>query len=167
MLITKTIRIDMGHRVPNHKSKCRNLHGHSYEIEVGVDDKVIDTKGTCDEGMVIDFGDLKQIMMDYIDNNFDHGFVMYENDILAHDFRGYQEGRAESADKEHEGLYIADIPKQKIIFVPFVPTAENLAKYWFELIKIPLENRKIKIHHVKVWETPTSTATYSVDNSLD
>ena len=44
MLITKEIEIDAAHRVPNHKSKCRTFHGHRYRIEVGVDDKVIDTK---------------------------------------------------------------------------------------------------------------------------
>ena len=61
MLITKQIEIDMAHRVPNHKSKCHNLHGHRYKIEVGVDDKLITRKGSSSEGMVIDFGDLKDI----------------------------------------------------------------------------------------------------------
>ena len=61
MLITKCLEIDMGHRVPNHKSKCATPHGHRYKIEVGVDDKVIDTKGVSDEGMVIDFGDKRFI----------------------------------------------------------------------------------------------------------
>ena len=142
MLITKTIEIDMGHRVPNHKSKCRNLHGHRYKIEVGVDDKVITTKEDSSEGMVIDFGDLKQIMMDIIDKQFDHGFVMSEDDEFAEWFSVYK----------NKG--------QKIIFVDFIPTAENLAKMWYHMIKGPLEKKKIKIHHVKVWETPTSTAMY-------
>ena len=143
MLITKEIEIDMGHRVPNHKSKCRNIHGHRYKIEVGVDDKVIDEKGRSDEGMVIDFGDLKQIMMDEIDAKFDHGFVMYNFD-------------------EFSGMFndLLVYHNQKITFVDFIPTAENLAKHWYELIKPRLFERGIKIKHVKVWETPTSTATY-------
>lgn len=149
MLITKEIEIDMGHRVCNHKSKCRNLHGHRYKIEVGVDDKVVATKGSSDEGMVIDFGDLKQIMMDYIDTNFDHGFVLYEKDPEIIILDAFQE-------LKDRGM--------KIIFVDFIPTAENLAKYWYQLMEIPLRNKRIKIHHVRVWETPTSTATYSVDN---
>ena len=143
MLVTKFIEIDMGHRVPNHKSKCKNLHGHRYKIEVGVDDKIICEKGTSDEGMVIDFGDLKEIMMDNIDKNFDHGFVIYNGDQFLEMFGNLK--------NKYE---------QKIIIVDFIPTAENLAKHWFELIKPKLEERKIKIKHVKVWETPTSTATY-------
>ena len=143
MLITKYIEIDMGHRVPNHKSKCRNFHGHRYRIEVGVDDKIITTPGSSDEGMVIDFSDLKQIMMEEIDEKFDHGFAIYEKDMFANDFLKYVKGFG-----------------QKIIFTPFIPTAENLAKHWYDLIKPKLEERKIKIKYVKVWETPTSTALY-------
>ncbi len=142
MLITKEIEIDMGHRVPNHKSKCKNIHGHRYKIEVGVDDKVITTKGTSDEGMVIDYGDLKEVMMEIIDTPFDHSFTVYHDDEF---FEIYWQ------------LFRQN---QKINFVNFIPTAENLAKYWYELLKEELLNKNIKIAHVKVWETPTSTATY-------
>lgn len=140
MLITKEIEIDMGHRVTNHKSKCASLHGHRYKIEVGVDDKVITTSGSSDEGMVIDFGDLKEIMVSKIDKQFDHGFVLWEGDTLVQAIHG-------------------DLHTKSTI-VSFIPTAENLAKHWYELIKTPLVERGIKIKHVKVWETPTSTATY-------
>lgn len=143
MLITKQIEIDMGHRVPNHKSKCRNLHGHRYKIEVGVDDKIIKTFGSSDEGMVIDYGDLKQIMMEELDVKFDHGFVMYDKDEIEPLFRVLKKSQ-----------------EMKIVFVPFIPTAENLAKYWYELIKPRLKRKKIKIKFVRVFETPTSTATY-------
>jgi len=144
MLITKQIEIDMGHRVPNHKSKCRNLHGHRYCIEVGVDDKIISVKGRADEGMVIDFGDLKDIMMKEIDEVYDHGFIMYDHD----DFKDLFEGLKETG--------------QKIIFVPFVPTAENLAQHWFKILNFPLTQKEIKLSYVKVWETPTSTAIYTL-----
>lgn len=137
----------MGHRVPNHKSKCRNLHGHRYKINVAVDDKVIDTKGTSDEGMVIDFGDLKQIMMEELDAKFDHGFVMYEKDDFYQLFK-----------------VLKDSNKQKIIFVPFIPTAENLAKHFFDILQPKLEERGISICAVELYETPTSTAVYTVDD---
>lgn len=134
----------MGHRVPNHKSKCRNLHGHRYSIEVGVDDILISAPGSSDEGMVMDFGDLKGVMMDVLDGGFDHGFVMYEGDVYADTFRSWMEN---------------DLCK--VIVVPFIPTAENLAKYWFELLDKKLSARDINLQHVKVWETPTSTALYT------
>lgn len=143
MLVTKQIQIDMGHRVPNHKSKCRNLHGHRYVIELGVDDKVIVEKGSSDEGMVIDFGDLKQVLESEIENNFDHGFVMSSSDNLSQIF-----------------LQLKGEHNLKIYFVDFIPTAENLAKYWYEILKDTLLSRDIQIKYVKVFETPTSTATY-------
>lgn len=143
MLITKEIEIDMGHRVPNHKSKCKNMHGHRYRIEVGVDDKVITLPGSSDEGMVIDFGDLKLIMIEEIDAIYDHSFTVYEQDEFIEFFKDLLYNRG-----------------QKINIVNFVPTAENLAKHWYELLKKNLEDVSIKIHHVKVYETPTSSATY-------
>lgn len=146
MLITKQIEIDCGHRVPNHKSKCRNIHGHRYRIEVGVDDKVIQTPGSSDEGMVIDFGDLKQVMMDYLDKGFDHGFIMFENDEYVNMFENLKS----------QG--------QKIVFVDFIPTAENLAQYWYLNLKELLLAKDIQIHHVKVWETPTSTAIWTKED---
>ncbi len=142
MLITKEIEIDMGHRIPNHTSKCKNFHGHRYKIEVGVDDKVITKKKSSSEGMVIDFGDLKTIMMDVLDKDYDHGMVIYMRDPYWKFF----------SDLKFTGM--------KIQMVKFIPTAENLAKHWYQLMKIQLKEKNIKIKHVKVWETPTSTATY-------
>ena len=144
MLITKQIEIDMGHRVPNHKSKCRNPHGHRYKIEVGVDDKLITESGSSDEGMVIDFGDLKEIMMEKIDAVYDHSYTLWNLD-------------------EHNALWKAWKDQGfKVNLTQLVPTAENLARIWYEAVEGPLRVRGIKIAHVTVWETPTSTATYKV-----
>lgn len=140
MLITKEIEIDMGHRVTNHKSKCSSLHGHRYKIEVGVDDKIITTKGVSNEGMVIDFGDLKDIMINKLDTPFDHGFVLWIKDPMV--------------------KALMDDKNTKLRVVNFIPTAENLAKCWYDILKPFLKYQKIKIKHVKVWETPTSTAIF-------
>jgi len=148
MLITKEIEIDMAHRVPNHKSKCRNLHGHRYKIEVGVDDKLIDEKWRSDEWMVIDFSDLKLVMMEELDERFDHGAVFYIWDKYR--------------DKLIELIQLWDQNPDKLHFVEFIPTAENLCKYWFELIEWPLKERGVKIKHLKIWETPTSTTIYTI-----
>ena len=144
MLITKEIEIDMAHRVPNHKSKCRNLHGHRYKIEVGVDDKKIQDAGSSSEGMVIDFSDLKEVMMEELDAVYDHNAVFFKGDptrALIEELVIYQ--------------------NKPIQFVEFIPTAENLAQWWFICMQAPLANRGVKIKHVKVWETPSSTAIYT------
>lgn len=139
-LIIRRIEIDMGHRVPAHKSKCRNLHGHRYVFEVGVFGPISTEAGTSSEGMVLDFSDLKSVLVEEIDGRLDHGFMMYEKDELAPTFKSFA--------------------GQKIIFVPFVPTAENIAKYVFELLKERIAALKLKLSFVKVWETPSSSAVY-------
>lgn len=147
MLVTKEVEIDMGHRVPNHESKCRNFHGHRYKIEAGVDDKVIETKGACDEGMVIDFGELKEIMTQEISDLYDHSCVVYEKDEFIESFLKMKKA----------GL--------NVIVIKFIPTAENMAMLWFRAINERLEVEGIKLQYVKVWETPTSTALYTaLDN---
>lgn len=143
MLVTKELELDAGHRVPSHKGKCRHMHGHRYRVELGVDDKVINEKGKSDEGMVIDFSELKKVLIEEIEANFDHRFILYRND-------------------QHLKFQFTDIQKEVfgIVEVDFIPTAENLAKHWYELCKVKLQQRGIKIKYVKVWETPSSTAKY-------
>ena len=143
MIITKTIEIDAGHRVPNHKSKCKNFHGHRYKIEVAVSGEVITKARDSNEGMVMDFGDLRSTLYDVIEKQYDHSFIMYDKDDYADKFREWQED-----------------DYQNIIFVPFIPTAENLAKHWYMLLKEALKHKKIEIKQVIVWETPTSAAIY-------
>ena len=139
MIITKEIEIDMGHRIPNHKSVCKNLHGHRYKIKVGIEVEVKTTKGKSDEGMIIDFGDIKKALM-MLDKKFDHRFMMYKKDPLAKIFKS--------------------LPNQEIIFVDFIPTVENISKYFFNLLKPELKKSKVKIKYIKLWETPTSTVKY-------
>lgn len=142
-LVVKKIEIDMGHRVPWHKSKCKNLHGHRYVIEAGVRGSISLKAGTSDEGMVIDFGDIKEILVEEVDQKLDHGFMMYEKDPFAESFK--------------------DLKDQKIIFVPFIPTAENIAKYLFETMTSRFTERSLELAFIKVWETPTCSALYPAD----
>jgi 6-pyruvoyltetrahydropterin/6-carboxytetrahydropterin synthase len=178
MLISKEIEIDTSHRVFQHSSKCFSVHGHRYKIEVGVDDKIIAVPGASNEGMVIDFSDLKQIMMEELDGGFDHGAIISENDymfkyalvdsikILFEDEEVYKILKNKIPYfKELEIQYLKDKERKwKIKVVPFIPTAENLARHWYTLIKPRLRERNISINHVKVWETPTSTAIYTKDD---
>ena len=139
-LVIRRIEIDMGHRVPAHKSKCRNLHGHRYVFEVGVYGPVNQVQNQSKEGMVVDFSELKTILLEEIDNKLDHGFMMYDKDPLAGTFRGFSD--------------------QKIIFVPFIPTAENIAGFVFENLKEKINSLGLKLSFVKVWETPNCSAVY-------
>jgi 6-pyruvoyltetrahydropterin/6-carboxytetrahydropterin synthase len=148
MRISKELEIDMGHAVTNHNSKCKHMHGHRYRIRATVDDKLI-TEGSA-EGMVIDFSDLKKAMTDVIDAPFDHAFVIWKGDP-----------RAVILSKAHE-MWYNDF--NKFHKLAFVPTAENLSRFWFALLKKELEEvYNINLHQIEVWETPSSSAVYTID----
>lgn len=147
MEISKEIEIDMGHAVTGHNSKCKHLHGHRYRVVAVVNDKVVSTPEASDFGMVIDFGDLKQALTDVIDRPFDHAFVLWKEDPRAHLLQ-------QAHDSWHNDY-------EKFHLVEFVPTAENLAKHWFEkLEKELIDKYKIRLEELHVWETPTSCAMY-------
>jgi len=141
--VSKEIEFDAGHRVPNHKSKCRNPHGHRYRLRVTIAGELITNAGASDEGMLADFGDLKTIMTEKVHDVLDHGFIVHEDDrVMLGFFSEYSE----------------DV--FKYIVVPFVPTAENLAKWcWDQLSDLVLQ-MGFWLELVELWETPTSLATY-------
>jgi len=142
MKVVKEIQWDMGHRVTNHRSHCRNLHGHRYKVEICVEGDLINREGVSDEGMVVDFGDIKKIAIRYVHDKLDHGFMVWDKDkVLLRFFK--------------------DNPALKHIVVPFVPTSENIAVWIFEQLDKRLHDRNktgLRLYSVKLWETPTSVA---------
>lgn len=142
MRITKQIEWDMGHRVTNHRSKCKNIHGHRYKAEICLEGHLINIPGISDEGMVMDFGDVKTIAIKYIHDVLDHGFMVWEKDKLLVNFFN-----------ENNTL--------KYLIVPFTPTSENIACWTFTALDKRYKNKyktDLRLESVKVWETPTSTA---------
>lgn len=144
--ITKTVEFDAGHRVPDHKSKCRNMHGHRYKLLVTLSGIVIDEPGSSDNGMVVDFGDVKDIATKVIHDRFDHAFIVWEQDTLG-----------------LEALRVLGDSHNTVV-VPFVPTAENLAAYCFDLLdgafnRVYSSNTNgVQLHCVRLFETPNSYA---------
>lgn len=130
--VTKTIKFDAAHVLTNHRGLCKNLHGHTYRVDVSVaqaDDDASD--------MVIDFKDLKRIASETVCDRFDHAFI----------YNTQSEGEREiAAVVERYGMRTAAIP--------FRSTAENLAKLFFGELK----SRIPGLCAVKVWETEYSCA---------
>lgn len=141
-VVTKEIEFDMAHRVPNHHSKCKNLHGHRYKLKCYVEGPVLRDVGDSSEGMVIDFGNLKHLMMILIHDVFDHGAVFFRGDSLY-----------------GETAFDWDV-EQKIHHVSYIPTAENLAAAFFGMLAPSVENHMpgCQLVQVTLWETPTSQA---------
>lgn len=143
--VAKEVEFDTGHRVPDHGSKCRHPHGHRYRVRVTCAGTVVDEAGATDNGMVVDFGDLKRWLTHMIHDVLDHAFVVYEHDL------------------EMRAALAAGDPDWRVVVVSFVPTAENLAAWcWQQLAPVVSEHWRgnLTLDLVEVWETPTSVATY-------
>lgn len=142
----------MGHRVLNHRSICRGLHGHRYKAEICVEGAIITSEGISEEGMVIDFADIKQTALREIHARLDHGFMVWEKDTELLEFLTGTKGH-------------------KPVVVPFTPTAENVAKYIFNILDTSFRDTHetgLRLYSVKLWETPSSYALYSrVDSDRD
>ena len=170
-LITREIGIDAAHRVPTHGSKCASLHGHRYRIEVACTG-VLSEDGE-QTGMVVDFGFLKEEMMEVIDGLCDHGTILWIKDPLIPiiypeipeaayspemiKFIEYEKSEPFSA------FPITASMAGKLVIVPFIPTAENLAKWWYSLLAervIKRSDGRSKIYSVHVWETPNCSSIY-------
>lgn len=164
--ITRQIGIDAGHRIPTHGSKCKNIHGHRYTIEATCAADNLITEGT-QKAMVLDFGFLKDEMMKEIDEKCDHGFIIWHQDALLDLFLG--SGTSANSVKMHvqdsgDATVITSMSLVgKLYVVPFIPTAENLASHWFELLDPQVHERSggmAVLKSVTVHETPNCFATF-------
>ena len=163
-LITREIGIDAGHRVTYHGSKCRNIHGHRYTIQATCAGPLF--SGGEQQGMVLDFGFLKDEMMQVIDENCDHGMIMWEDDPLIKLFLPADIEKPDLLDVSHAWSTIG--ATGKLYVVPFVPTAENLAHHWFVLLAKRVLHRtdgQARLYQIKVWETPNCSASFPINPS--
>jgi 6-pyruvoyltetrahydropterin/6-carboxytetrahydropterin synthase len=142
MEITTRMEFDSGHRIPNHKSSCKNLHGHRYAIEVTLKGDIIDQENESDYGMVMDFKDAKELIRKTIVEPWDHAFLVYEKDLEVIHFLNSLKGH-------------------KTVILDKVPTAENMALIAFNLLKNvfvkTFQNDIIPIR-VRLYETPNNWA---------
>ena len=81
--VTRRLEFDAGHRIPDHRSQCRNLHGHRYVLEITLTGDVVQAPGESDNGMLMDFSEIKQIAKQHIVDVWDHAFLVYEGDAAA------------------------------------------------------------------------------------
>ena len=71
-IITKIFRFESAHHLPGHHGKCARPHGHSYRLEVTIRGPIKEAPGESDNGMVMDFGDLSQIVKNSVIERLDH-----------------------------------------------------------------------------------------------
>ena len=128
--ITRRFEFCAGHRLLGHEGKCRFMHGHNYVAEVTVQSQELD-----DLGMVVDFGVIKKKVGEWIDRNWDHGFIYNVDD---------QKVRFALAETD---------PDCKAYPMPGNPTAEVMASYLIDICRsmLPLP---LVVTRVRLWETP-------------
>lgn len=159
--MTKEISIEYGHRVPNHQSKCRNIHGHSGLVRVHVEGTLVNIGGVPDEGMVIDFSDIKKLLMEEVDELFDHAFItcMQDAPLLASILGDKTAVKVIDMVRRYGFVSVADQNEfyGKLVVLDCIPTAENLARVIFEKLNAQLMTGA-KVVKVEFWETKTSCA---------
>lgn len=142
MRITRRLEFDAGHRIPDHTSQCRHLHGHRYALEVTLSGDVIRADGSPVNGMVMDFGEVKAIAKTHVVDVWDHAFLVYRGDRPVADF-------------------LAALPGHKTVVLDLVPTAENLAALAFRILD-PLYHdsygNHLRLERVRLFETPNCWA---------
>ena len=140
--ITRRLEFDSGHRIPNHDGQCRHLHGHRYAIEVTLTGEVADHPGKADDGMVLDFGDIKKLTNQYIVEKWDHAFLVAKEDanLVA---------------------FLATLPNHKTVIMEHVPTVENLANTAFQILLPVFANAfggHLALTSLRLYETPNCWA---------
>ena len=135
----------MAHALYNYAGKCKNIHGHSYTLQVTVIGTPINESGDPEDGLIIDFGDLKKIVNENVVDQFDHALVMKKD---------YSEELNKALTTHFE----------RLIYVDYQPTCENLILDFAGKIKTSLPEL-VQLHHLVLHETATAYCEwYASDN---
>jgi 6-pyruvoyltetrahydropterin/6-carboxytetrahydropterin synthase len=129
--IAKELHFCYGHRLMNHKGKCKRLHGHNAKVLITVEAENLDSGG-----MVMDFSDLKRDVSNWIDDQFDHQMLLHKDDPIV-----------DALKAGGESFRILEVH----------PTAENLARLIFDFVK----DLHFPVVEVTLWETNSCFASYS------
>lgn len=156
--IKKEFNWSMGHRLRKHGSKCFHPHGHEYRAIIEFEAFDLDA-----QGMVVDFGEMKDIVKPILDA-LDHAFMYHYDDTIMFNFfqavtHAYNETLLGKDSVVFLGgtVFKSELPKNfKTVQVDFEPTAENIAQY----IYLTVREKTPRITSVEVFETYTSSAKY-------
>ena len=131
--VVKRFTFEAAHRLTNHYGHCRNIHGHNYVVDICVAREDYSVSGKT---MVIDFGELKAVVGQWIKDYLDHSLILWEKDFFV------------TYLKEETKLFLMDLD----------PTAEALGQMILKQIESLEFSEPIIPCWVKIWETETSYA---------
>lgn len=135
--VTRYHDISTGHRVFGHESKCAHFHGHNYRVHFECNSAGLDALGR-----VIDFSAIKDRLCLWLEDHWDHRFLMWDQDTALEVMRTLDD---------------------HVVSVPFNPTAENMAQFLVEVIgPLQLEGTGIELKRVRIEETAKCHAAYTL-----
>ena len=136
--ITKEFKFESAHALLGYDGPCKNIHGHSYKMAVTVIGKPLKDASSPKNGMVLDFGFLKQIVNECIVKPFDHALVL-------------------NADTKNVNSIEVKSLSEKLILVKYQPSCENFLIDFVERIKSKLPDN-VKLFSIRLNETSNSYA---------
>ena len=127
------------HRLYRHESKCAFFHGHNYRVDI----EVVGGQGGTEVdavGRIVDFSLIKKRMLGWLDDNWDHAFLVFTEDANAL-------------------AAVRLVQPTKYFVMPWNPTAENMARYLLEVVAPHvLGDLGVVARMVAVWETDEACA---------
>jgi 6-pyruvoyltetrahydropterin/6-carboxytetrahydropterin synthase len=143
--VTREFTFEMAHVLWNYDGPCRNVHGHSYRLFVTISGAPVNNSTNPKNGMVMDFTDLKNIVMLEIVNVFDHAVAVSKD---------FDSDRMEMLNRTFGNMVVVD----------YQPTCENLVADFASRIEKHMP-AGINLHSLKLYETAKSFAEwYASDN---
>ncbi len=136
--LSKLFHFEMAHALFGYDGPCKNIHGHSYELEVTIAGTPLDDNSNPKYGMVMDFSDLKSIVKEQIIDRLDHALLLNGN-------------------TPHRNIAGLDTQFGNIVYVNYQPTCENMLIDFVGRVKKLLPNN-VKLVSMKLKETPNSFA---------
>lgn len=143
--VTREFTFEMAHVLWNYDGPCRNVHGHSYRLFVTISGVPVKDAANPKNGMVIDFTDLKNIVLREIVNIFDHSVV------VSCDF---DKGKREMMEQTFGNTVVVD----------YQPTCENLVADFAGRIRERLPSGTT-LHSLKLYETAKSYAEWFAEDN--
>ena len=141
--ITKEFKFEMAHALHGYDGLCKNIHGHSYRLWVTLKGEVRNENGNVKDGMVMDFSALKEIVKLEVIDKYDHSLVL-------------------NANSPHALIDLSAF--EKVFYLPYQPTSENLVMDFATLIQSKMPKRII-VCKVVLSETATSFAEWNLEDN--
>jgi 6-pyruvoyltetrahydropterin/6-carboxytetrahydropterin synthase len=136
--LVRQLRFCAGHRLLGHEGKCAFFHGHNYRVDIEVEG--VGDGGLDSVGRIVDFSLVKRRMLGWLDEHWDHAFLIWEADANAL-------------------AAIRAVEPTRYFLMPSNPSAENMARYLLEVVAPEvLGDLGVVARRVTVWETEESCA---------